>query len=63
MTVSRRYNVDDRMINECGEIDGMRIGREDRSSRRKSASVPLCSLQIPHDLTWDRTRVAAVGSR
>jgi hypothetical protein len=23
--------------------------------------VPLCPPQIPHDLTWDRTRAAAVG--
>jgi hypothetical protein len=29
----------------------------------KSASVPLFSLQIKHDLTWDRARVAAVESR
>jgi hypothetical protein len=25
--------------------------------------VPLCPPQIPHDLTWDRTRAAAVGSQ
>jgi hypothetical protein len=25
--------------------------------------VPLCPPQIPHNLTWTRTRVAAVGSR
>jgi hypothetical protein len=25
--------------------------------------VPLCRPQIPHDLTWDRTRSATVGSR
>jgi hypothetical protein len=25
--------------------------------------VPLCPPQIPHDLTWVRTRAAAVGSR
>jgi hypothetical protein len=29
---------------------------------RKPAPVPLCP-QIPHDLTWDRTRAAAMGSR
>jgi hypothetical protein len=29
----------------------------------KTCTVPLCPPQIPHDLTWDRTRVAAVGSR
>jgi hypothetical protein len=48
---------------ECGAIDGMRIGRGDRSTQRKPAPVPLCPPQIPHDLTWARTRVAAVGNQ
>jgi hypothetical protein len=50
-----------RMIDddECEAVGGMRIGRGNRSTRRKPAPVPLC----PHDLTWDRTQVAAVGSR
>jgi hypothetical protein len=45
------------------EISKMRIGRGSWSSRRKSASMLLCPPQIPHDLTWDRKRAAAVGSR
>jgi hypothetical protein len=45
---------------ECGAIGGMRIGRENRSTRRKPTPVPLCPPQIPHDLTWTRTRAAAV---
>jgi hypothetical protein len=44
-------------------VGGMRIGRGNRSTRRKPAPVPHCPPQIPHDLTWDRTRAAAVGSR
>jgi hypothetical protein len=48
---------------ECGAVGGMRIGRKNRSTRRKPAPVPLCPPQIPHDLTWDRTLAAAVGSR
>jgi hypothetical protein len=44
----------------CGAVGGMRIGRGNRSTRSKPAPVPP---QIPHDLTWDRTRAAAVGSR
>jgi hypothetical protein len=48
---------------DCGAVGGMRIGRGNRSTRRKPAPVPLCPLQIPHDLTWARTRAAAVGSR
>jgi hypothetical protein len=47
---------------DCGEIGGMRIGRGNRSTRRKPAPVPLCPQQIPHDLTRARTRAAAVGN-
>jgi hypothetical protein len=54
-----------RMIHddEYGAVGGMRIGRENRSTRRKPTPVPLYPPQIPHDLTWARTRAAAVGSR
>jgi hypothetical protein len=53
-----------RMIDgDYGAVGGMRIGRGNRSTRRKPAPVPLCPPQIPHDLTWDRTRAAAVGSQ
>jgi hypothetical protein len=45
---------------DYGEIRGMKIGRENRSTRRKPASAPLCRPQIPHDQTWARTRVSAV---
>jgi hypothetical protein len=40
-----------RMIDddECGAVGGMRIGRGNRSTRRKPAPVPLCPPQIPHD--------------
>jgi hypothetical protein len=48
---------------ECGAIGGNTICRANRSTRRKPAPVPLCPSQIPHDLTQDRSRVAAVGSR
>jgi hypothetical protein len=44
-------------------VGGMRIDRGYRSTRRKPAPVPLCPPQIPHDLTLDRTRAAAVGSQ
>jgi hypothetical protein len=48
---------------ECGAVGGIRIGRGNRSTRRKPAAEPLCPSQIPHDLTWAQTRAAAVGSR
>jgi hypothetical protein len=42
-----------RMIGDgdCGEIGGMKIGRGNRSTRRKPAPAPLCPPQIPHDYT------------
>jgi hypothetical protein len=48
---------------DCGAIGGMKIGRGNRSTRRKPAPVPLCPPQIPHDLNRARTRAAAVGSQ
>jgi hypothetical protein len=48
---------------ECGAVGGMRIVRGNRSTRRKRAPAPLSPPQIPHDLTWARTRSAEVGSR
>jgi hypothetical protein len=49
------------MIDEgdCGAIGGLKIGRGNRSTRRKPAPAPLCPPQIP----LDQTRAAAVGSR
>jgi hypothetical protein len=36
---------------ENGEFCGMMIGKGSRSTRRKSAVVPLCPPQIPHKVT------------
>jgi hypothetical protein len=47
--------------NDDGEIGGM-IGRGNRSTRRKSAKVPLCPPQAPH-AARTRTWAAAVGSQ
>jgi hypothetical protein len=51
------------MMMMCLAFGGMRIRRGHRSTRRKPTPVPLCSPQIPHDLTWARIRAATVGSR
>jgi hypothetical protein len=53
------------MIDEgdCGAIGGLKIGRGNRSTRRKPAPAPLCPPQIPHGQTRPRTRAAAVGSQ
>jgi hypothetical protein len=48
---------------DCRTIGGMKIGRGNRSTRRKPAPAPLCPPQIPHDQTRARTRAAAVGSQ
>jgi hypothetical protein len=49
---------DDDDDDESGAVDRMRIGRGNRSTRRKPAPVLLCPPQIPHDLTWARTGAA-----
>jgi hypothetical protein len=36
---------------DYGAVGGMRVGRVNRSTRRKPAPVPHCPPQIPHDLT------------
>jgi hypothetical protein len=46
-----------------GEFGGIKIGRGNRSTRRKPAPEPLCPPQIPLDQTRAQTRAAAVGSQ
>jgi hypothetical protein len=48
---------------DCGAVGGMRIGRGNRSTRSKPTPVLLCPPQVPYNLTWARTRAAAVGNR
>jgi hypothetical protein len=48
---------------ECGAVDGIKIDRRNRSTRRKSAPMPLCPPKISRDLTNPRTRAASVESR
>jgi hypothetical protein len=45
------------------EFGGLKIGRGNRSTRRKPAPAPLCPPQIPLDQTRTRTWAAAVGSQ
>jgi hypothetical protein len=37
-------------------VVGRMSGRENQSTRKKPAPVAYCPAQIPHDLTWARTR-------
>jgi hypothetical protein len=49
---------------EDGELfGGMKIGRGNRSTRRKPAPAPLCPPQIALDQTRARTWAAAVESQ
>jgi hypothetical protein len=48
---------------DCGAICGIKIGRGNRTTRRKPAPAPLYPPPIPHDHTRVRTRVAPVGSQ
>jgi hypothetical protein len=47
---------------DCGAIGGIKIDTGNRSTRRKREPT-FCPPQIPHDLTWARTRAGAVGSQ
>jgi hypothetical protein len=55
--------MDDGMINPCGAIGRMTVGKGKRSTWRKFLPVSLRPLQTPHYLTCDRTRAADVGIR
>jgi hypothetical protein len=46
-----------------GELGGMKIGRGNRSTGKRSAPASLSSPQIPLDQTGERTQAAAVGSQ
>jgi hypothetical protein len=46
-----------------GEFGGIKIGRGNRSTWRKSAPAPICSPQISLDQTRARTGTAVVGSQ
>jgi hypothetical protein len=46
---------------DCGAIGGMKIGKGNRSTRRKPALAPLCPPEIRHDQIRARNRAAAVG--
>jgi hypothetical protein len=48
---------------EDGEFGGMKIGKGNRSIRRKPTPAPICPPQIPLDQTRARNRAAAVGSQ
>jgi hypothetical protein len=51
------------MTDECGAVGEMTIARGNPSTRKKFAPMPLFPPQIPHDLTWARTRATEVRSR
>jgi hypothetical protein len=57
--------VQPQMIDEgdCGEIGGMKIGRGNRSTRRKPAPAPFRPPQIPLDQTRGRTRGKSATNR
>jgi hypothetical protein len=48
---------------DCGAIGGMKLGRGNRSTRRKPAPAPICPPQISLDQTRERTRAAEVGNQ
>jgi hypothetical protein len=51
------------MIDERRTVGRMRTGRGNRSTRKKPAPVALFPPEVTHDLKWNRTQVASVGSQ
>jgi hypothetical protein len=43
-------------------FSGMRIGKGNRSTRKKSAPFPICP-QIPNEINFDSTRASAAKIR
>jgi hypothetical protein len=50
-------------MDEYETVGGNRTGRANRSTQTKPAPLPLCTPQIPRDLTWEWTWTVAVGNR
>jgi hypothetical protein len=50
LSVSKLYSFDDGVIKEYGAVKGMKIGRGNRSTQRKSAPVLLYATQVLHDM-------------
>jgi hypothetical protein len=48
---------------EVGEFGGMKIGRGNLNTRRKTGPAPICPPQITLDQTRARTWAAAMGSQ
>jgi hypothetical protein len=47
LSVSRLNSVDQWMINEYDAVGGMRIGRGNRGTGQKPASLPFCATKTP----------------
>jgi hypothetical protein len=45
---------------ECGAVDGMGIGKGNRSTQKKQDPMSICPSQIPHGMTRVGTRAAEV---
>jgi hypothetical protein len=53
LSILRLYSIDDRMINKCGAVGGMGVGRGNQSTWRIPTPIPLRQPLVPYDLTWD----------
>jgi hypothetical protein len=57
------YYSSPRWYMSMGSHDGMILRVESRWIRKNPVPVPLCSPQIPHGLTWARTRSSTLRGR
>jgi hypothetical protein len=54
---------EDRMINECATVGGVRTGTGNGNTQEKTRLDALYPGQILHDLTWDGNRDRAFYMR
>jgi hypothetical protein len=59
LLVLRLYSIDDRMVNECGTVGGMRISRGNWSTWKKK--TPQCHHKS--HMTWHGTKATVVESQ
>jgi hypothetical protein len=50
LPVSRAYSVDDRVVNECGAVGGMRIGRRTEILEENPPLYNFVHQTVQHDL-------------
>jgi hypothetical protein len=63
MPLSALYSVDDTIINTCGAVSRIRMGRGKKVVGESADPVTFCPPQVPNVVICDRIRAAAVKKK